>query len=157
MSGDYSRQRFDPSKHFSAVLMQQGRVQLDADWNEQGAILDRRWRAETIDLIGRSGVPRETPDGFRIVAAGDTFTIGPGRIYVDGLLAENYGRGVLTFDPVLMESRSTTAVPYAAATVFPHAAAAAVARAVSGIPRRLAARSDSSGRCDVAGAGGGDG
>ena len=44
MSGDYSRQRFDPRKQFSAVLMQQGRVQLDADWNEQGAILDRRWR-----------------------------------------------------------------------------------------------------------------
>ena len=71
MSGDYSRQRFEPSKHFSAVLMQQGRVQLDADWNEQGAILDRRWRAETTDLIGRCGVPKETPDGFKIVAAGD--------------------------------------------------------------------------------------
>jgi hypothetical protein len=33
MSGDYSRVRFDPKKHFSGVLMQQGRVQLDADWN----------------------------------------------------------------------------------------------------------------------------
>ena len=65
-------------QHFSAVLMQQGRVQLDADWNEQGAILDRRWRAETTDLIGRCGVPKETPDGFKITAAGDTFTIGPG-------------------------------------------------------------------------------
>ena len=85
MSGDYSRQRFDPRKQFSAVLMQQGRVQLDADWNEQGAILDRRWRAETTDLIGRSGVPKEVPDGFKIVAAGTTFTIAPGRIYVNGV------------------------------------------------------------------------
>src|SRR5262249_24092669 len=92
---------------------------LDADWNEQGAILDRRWRAETIDLIGHSGVPRETPDGFRIVAAGDTFTIGPGRIYVDGLLAENYGDGALTVDPVRMVSRGPAAVLYAEHRFFP--------------------------------------
>ena len=120
MSGDYSRQRFDPRKQFSAVLMQQGRVQLDADWNEQGAILDRRWRAETIDLIGRSGVPKEVPDGFKIVAAGTTFTIAPGRIYVNGLLAENYGQGPAVFDQVLAEVRGTTAVPYAQQSYFPN-------------------------------------
>ncbi len=120
MSGDYSRQRFDPRKQFSAVLMQQGRVQLDADWNEQGAILDRRWRAETIDLIGRSGVPKEVPDGFKIVAAGATFTIAPGRIYVNGLLAENYGQGPAVFDQVLAEVRGTTAVPYAQQSYFPN-------------------------------------
>lgn len=119
MSGDYSRQRFEPSKHFSAVLMQQGRVQLDADWNEQGAILDRRWRAETTDLIGRCGVPKETPDGFKITAAGGTFAIGPGRIYVDGLLVENHGLGPVTFDPVLAELRGTTAVPYTQQPYFP--------------------------------------
>ena len=50
MSGDYSRQRFDPQRDFSGVLMQQGRVQLDADWNEQVELADRRWRAETSDL-----------------------------------------------------------------------------------------------------------
>ena len=38
MKGDFSRRTFDPQKHFSRVLMQQGRVQLDADWNEQAAI-----------------------------------------------------------------------------------------------------------------------
>ena len=42
MSGDYSRVRFDPKNDFSGVLMQQGRVQLDADWNELVALLDRR-------------------------------------------------------------------------------------------------------------------
>ena len=120
MSGDYSRQRFDPRKQFSAVLMQQGRVQLDADWNEQGAILDRRWRAETTDLIGRSGVPKEVPDGFKIVAAGTTFTIAPGRIYVNGVLAENYGQGPEVFDQVLAEMRGTTAVPYAQQSYFPN-------------------------------------
>jgi hypothetical protein len=39
MKGDFSRDSFDPVKHFSRVLQQQGRVQLDADWNEQAAIL----------------------------------------------------------------------------------------------------------------------
>ena len=39
LRGDITRDTFDPSKHFSRVLMQQGRVQLDADWNEQISIL----------------------------------------------------------------------------------------------------------------------
>ena len=34
MSGDYSRKRFNPEKHYQGVLRQQGRVDLDADWNE---------------------------------------------------------------------------------------------------------------------------
>ena len=38
MPGDYSRKTFDRKKHYRGVLMQQGRVQLDADWNEQLAI-----------------------------------------------------------------------------------------------------------------------
>ena len=40
--GDFTRDTFNPLKHFSRVLMQQGRVQLDADWNEQaGSPADR--------------------------------------------------------------------------------------------------------------------
>ena len=31
MKGDFTRNTFDPRKHFARVLMQQGRVQLDAD------------------------------------------------------------------------------------------------------------------------------
>ena len=53
MGGDYSRVRFDPKNDFSAVLMQQGRVQLDADWNELATLIERRWRAETTDVIER--------------------------------------------------------------------------------------------------------
>ena len=108
MSGDYSRQRFDPQRDFSGVLMQQGRVQLDADWNEQVEILDRRWRAETLDVVGRCGVPHSTPLGFQIgVDAKGQLTIGRGRIYVDGLLAENHGGGTLEFDALLAESRGS--------------------------------------------------
>jgi hypothetical protein len=119
MSADISRQRFDPRKHFSGVLMQQGRVQLDADWNEWAEILDRRWRAETTDLfwtpdlLGRAVVPRETPDGFKITLPGGVLTIGRGRAYVHGLLAENHGKDPQTFDAVLSELRGTAAVPYA--------------------------------------------
>ena len=70
MSSDISRQRFNPTNDFQNVLMQQGRVQLDADWNEWNEILDRRWRSETIDIIGRCVVPLETPDGFEIQLSG---------------------------------------------------------------------------------------
>lgn len=118
MSGDFSLQRFDPHRDFSGVLMQQGRVQLDSDWNEQVEILDRRRRAEIIDVIGRSGVPRATPDGFKIsVDVKGQLTIGGGRIYVDGHLAENHGLRYIDgvpdkkqkseFDAVLSELRGS--------------------------------------------------
>ncbi|HJR75351.1 MAG TPA: DUF6519 domain-containing protein [Nitrospiraceae bacterium] len=90
MKGDFSRQTFDPTKHYSDVLMQQGRVQLDADWNEQQAI--HRYRAETgaYDIIGFSGAPEHNP-GFAIVLSQDrsTFGIGRGNYYVAGILCEN--------------------------------------------------------------------
>ena len=54
MSGDYSRVRFDPSVDLSGVLMQQGRVQLDSDWNEWVALLDRRLRAESVEASRRA-------------------------------------------------------------------------------------------------------
>ena len=37
--GDFTRDTFDPAKRFLRVLYQQGRVQLDADFNEQVSIL----------------------------------------------------------------------------------------------------------------------
>ena len=37
--GDFTRDTYNPSKQFLRVFMQQGRVQLDADWNEQVSIL----------------------------------------------------------------------------------------------------------------------
>ena len=112
MSSDISRQRFNSANDFSSVLMQQGRVQLDADWNEWNEILDRRWRSETIDIIGRCVVPLETPAGFEIKLSGGSLTIGRGRIYVHGLQAENHGDGNLEFDPILAESRGIDPLPY---------------------------------------------
>lgn len=58
MKGDFSRLTFDRKKHYSGVLMQQGRVLLDADWNEQQAINRDRTETETADVIGPSGSPQ---------------------------------------------------------------------------------------------------
>ena len=89
MPGDYSRKLFRPRKHYSGVLMQQGRVQLDSDWNEQLDIESYRTQVEAVDVIGHSGVPKKN-DGFRIGIdqGGHDLTIAPGRIYVEGLLCE---------------------------------------------------------------------
>ena len=57
MKIDISRDTFDQSKHYSRVLMQQGRVQLDADWNEQVEIQLRQLRALAEDLGGPSWGP----------------------------------------------------------------------------------------------------
>lgn len=89
MAGDFSRSTFNRVKHYAGVLMQQGRVQVDADWNEQLALqLHRTW-TETRDLIGLCGSP-QCGSGFAISPApgsGDLF-IHPGRFYVHGLLCE---------------------------------------------------------------------
>lgn len=89
MKGDFSRDTFDSVKHFSRVLQQQGRVQLDADWNEQTAILLHYLRMLAADLIGPFAGPKELK-GFEISPVKeDDFTIGKGRYYVDGILCEN--------------------------------------------------------------------
>src|SRR6266480_1138732 len=82
---DISRVTFDPKKHYIGVVMQQGRVQLDADWNEQQAIYQHRIETEARDVIGQCGVP-QVGGGFRIGFTPDNtdLTISPGRMYVDG-------------------------------------------------------------------------
>ena len=92
MSGDYTRFTFDPAKVFSGVHKQQGRVSLDADFNEFEEILDRRDRSEMYDTVGHAVVPATTPDGFAIgVDASNKLTIGIGRMYVDGIQPECFG------------------------------------------------------------------
>ena len=88
MKGDISRDTFDAKKHYSGVVMQQGRVQLDADWNEQQDIHRRRAEIQDKDVVGAAGAPLHDA-GFQIATDGTSLTIGPGRYYVDGLLCEN--------------------------------------------------------------------
>lgn len=89
MKGDFTRVRFEPAKHYSSVRMQQGRVQLDSDWNEQLDIVAHHDRIEAVDVIGACGVPKKG-GGFLIGLTPDNsdLTISPGRIYVDGILVE---------------------------------------------------------------------
>ena len=119
MSFDLSRIRFDHRRDFLGVVMQQGRVQLDADWNEWVAELARRIQAGTWDTFNGSVVPRTTPDGFLIEAAGGGLTIGAGRIYVDGLLAENHGSGPEIWERHLAELTGSAPVAYGEQPYFP--------------------------------------
>ena len=92
MSFDISRLTFNSWNDFSGVVMQQGRVQLDSDWNEWLGELARRIRAGTLDTLGRAVYPSTTPGAFQIlIPAANQVTIGVGRMYVDGLLVENHG------------------------------------------------------------------
>jgi hypothetical protein len=112
VSFDNSRITFNPLNDYSGVVMEQGRVQTDSDWNELLAELGRRIQAGTLDTLGQAVYPSTTPFAFQIVpstAAGGSITIGRGRMYVDGILVENHGQivnGLLTngsWDPALAE------------------------------------------------------
>jgi len=97
MKGDFSRLTFKRAKHTAGVLHQQGRVWLDADWNEEVQTRLDLAERETVDVVGRCGVPKPGT-AFAISAnpaAPDDFFIstGPGprgRCYVDGILCELY-------------------------------------------------------------------
>lgn len=98
--GDLTRSTFDPTQHFSGVRMQQGRVQLDADWNEQLDIADRRDRADVVDTVGPAGAPK-AHGGFRVAVVDDgtDLLISPGRMWVDGTMCE-IAAEVVSAEPV---------------------------------------------------------
>jgi hypothetical protein len=88
MKGDFSRDTFDRRKRYRGVLMQQGRVQLDADWNEQLSLQFHRTHTQAVDVIGRCGVPRGA-SGFLVEPLGvDDLRLSAGRLYAGGLLCE---------------------------------------------------------------------
>jgi hypothetical protein len=91
MKGDFTRSTFKPEKQYSGVRMQQGRVQLDADWNEHIDISSHRINTGARDSIGPCGAPQDG-GGFKIDPTSDykNLTISHGRIYVDGIMCENY-------------------------------------------------------------------
>lgn len=101
MKGDFTRSSYDVKKRYTSVRMQQGRVQLDSDWNEYADIIDRRIEAPLGDLLGSFAAPATSAaaeSGFAITLAsppeGDKslpfdLTIGVGHCYVDGILCEN--------------------------------------------------------------------
>lgn len=87
MKGDFTRLTFRPERHYSGVRLQQGRVSLDADFNEQVDIAAYRGRVTARDPTGPAGAPDDAA-GFAITGGG-TLTISAGRMYVDGIHAVN--------------------------------------------------------------------
>jgi hypothetical protein len=81
MYGDFSRLTFRPDL-YTAVFKQQGRVELDADANENTAILLNTIRRLAADVIGRHG---GVDDSLSITRSGQTVSIKPGAYYVDGI------------------------------------------------------------------------
>src|ERR1700738_3216423 len=92
MKGDGSGSTFDPRERHTGVLDQQGRVQLDADRNEQDAV-HHRLRLQMRDLIGDAAGPLDDA-GFAITLdeKSGRVTIAGGRYYVGGLMCENARR-----------------------------------------------------------------
>src|SRR5262245_58017781 len=107
MKGDFTRTTFRADKHYRGVLMQQGRVQLDADWNEQVALDAYRADTHAADVVGQAGGSFASA-GFAIAANQDAlpasqrddaakylplkandFFVSAGRYYVGGLACEN--------------------------------------------------------------------
>jgi hypothetical protein len=101
MKADLTRRSYDAAKTFSRVVMQQGRVQLDADWNEQAAINLHAMRRLARDFGGQAWT---TDNGFLpldlpIGPITDDVAFTPGVFYVDGVLCENVATPVaLTLD-----------------------------------------------------------
>ena len=107
MSGDYSRKRFNPEKHYQGVLRQQGT-------GRSRCRLERVYRS----CRTAAGAPRPSMSSAaaacrrklrtdsRSQVAGGQLTVGQGRIYVDGFLAENHGANLL-FNAALEETYGT--------------------------------------------------
>jgi len=88
MGADRARVSYNPRQQYRSVVMQQGRVTLEADWNESQAIVGEELRHETLDIIGPAGTP---DNGYDIVVTGTVptppfdFTVSAGTMYVGGV------------------------------------------------------------------------
>ena len=114
MTGDYSRLTYKPESHYRSVRLQQGRVQLDADWNEQVDIQAHQVETTLDDELGPSGAPISQA-GFALTLQGADVQIGAGRYYVDGILCESEAAVAFTAQPDLPGvTRPTQAATYLA-------------------------------------------
>jgi len=93
MKGDFSKGRFKGNNNFNGVLQQQGRVMLDADWNEQTYITNQWQDSAAQDTFGPgvAAVPADTPDAFKVTKVEEVddevkITVSPGRIWADGVM-----------------------------------------------------------------------
>lgn len=99
MKGDFTRRTFRPEKQYTSVRMQQGRVQLDEDWNEQVELQQLQVRQQARDTFTATGVPAEVAGSFSIGSSGDRLSFSPGRMYVDGILVSFDSEGFVDTQP----------------------------------------------------------
>lgn len=106
MKGDFTRSTFQRQKHYTSVRMQQGRLQLDSDWNEQADIQNYLRQSQVVDMVGSdSGAPSVNPatgqptrNSFRVVVVAlsnppkdnepSDLALIPGHFYANGVLCE---------------------------------------------------------------------
>ena len=91
MTADRARVSHDPSRKWRGLIAQQGRVTVEADWNEAATIGEERDRQMTLDVVGPVGTPN---GGYAVTPAPATdrssrselrhFTIGKGTLYLGG-------------------------------------------------------------------------
>ena len=84
MKTQISRDTFQATRHYSGVQLQQGRMILDADWNELSDIVRARLEAALADAVS-SGAPRN--GGTELFLAGANLRLRPGNLYVEGVPA----------------------------------------------------------------------
>ncbi|MEF8698353.1 MAG: DUF6519 domain-containing protein [Candidatus Accumulibacter sp. UW20] len=84
MKTQISRDTFEPLRHYSGVQLQQGRMIVDADWNELSDIVRDRLET-TLDDTVSAGAPRT--GGLELFLDGTNLRLRPGRLYVDGVPA----------------------------------------------------------------------
>ncbi|MCB1889108.1 MAG: hypothetical protein KDH20_15985 [Rhodocyclaceae bacterium] len=84
MKTQISRDSHRPDRHYSSVRLQQGRMIVDADWNEL-ADIGRQRLDDALDDAVRSGAPRDA--GVRLFLSGSGLRLSPGRLYADGVPA----------------------------------------------------------------------
>jgi hypothetical protein len=82
MGSDRARISYDPAQQYRAVVAQQGRVTLEADWNEAQQIASEELREEILDVVGPSGTP---DNGYEVFGSDFHFSTSPGTIYVGGM------------------------------------------------------------------------
>lgn len=90
MTADISRDRRPNAlaRGYSGLVMQQGRLSTDSDWNEAFAIARHRQEAGHATTFGPSGTSKPAP-GFAISASAGGFTIAAGTYWVNGQPVNN--------------------------------------------------------------------
>lgn len=88
MGSDRARITYDESRQYRAVVMQQGRVTVEADWNEEWQMINEELRKDVLDIVGPCCTPN---DGYRVLETGQVpdplfdFSVSNGTMYVGGM------------------------------------------------------------------------